>query len=54
MITKLTPAQHQADRQALEAMIAKLQGETQAEQATKQAREARSQRVEDHEINWIG
>lgn len=54
MTAKLTHSQHQADRQALEAMIAKLQGETLAEQAAKQAREARSQQVEDHEINWIG
>lgn len=53
MTTKLTKAQHQADRQALEAMVAKLQSETLAEQATKQAREARGQRVED-EIPWIG
>lgn len=54
MVTKLTPAQHQADRQALEAMTVRLQREAMTERAVKRAREARGQRVEDGEISWIG
>ena len=54
MITKLTRKQHQDDRKAVAAMIAKLQATTDHDRAASEAREARSGRVDDTDITWIG
>ena len=54
MIRKLTKEQQQSDRQAVTAMIAKLQATVDHERAVNSAREARSRRVSDNGLNWIG